>query len=87
MLAGLLLLAALVYAGDYLSVRVPIPPSRAPFSSVSVTPEYVIHEKNGKVEYQFAEPVNQPCVNSLFPHFGQAPCWYLRRHAEKQIEI
>ena len=48
---------------------------------------YVIHEKNGKVEYQFGAPEEQPCVNSLFPHFGYAPCWYVRRHTQKQVDI
>src|ERR1035441_8539805 len=27
------------------------------------------------------------CVRSLFPHLGYIPCWYLRRHATKRIEI
>jgi len=26
-------------------------------------------------------------VRSLFPHFGNPPCWYLRKHTEKQIDI
>lgn len=86
-LAVFVLLPVLLYAADYLSLRFPIPKSRAPFGSVTVTPAYVIHEKNGKVEYQFADPVEQTCVNSLFPHFGYGPCWYVRRHTEKRIDI
>jgi len=87
MLGVLVLLLALVYAGDYLSLRYRIPKNREPFGSVTVTPLYVIHEKSGKVEYQFAQPQVQPCVRSLFPHFGYSPCWYVSRHAEKQVDI
>lgn len=60
---------ALLYSADYVALRVPLPKSRAPFGTVTVSSEYVIHEKNGKIEYQFAQPVGQTCVNSIFPHF------------------
>jgi hypothetical protein len=83
----LVLLAALTYAGDYLSVRYKIPKNRDPFGAVTVTPMYVIHEKNGKTEYQFAPSETQVCVRSMFPHLGYSPCWYVSRHTEKRIEI
>jgi len=41
--------------------------------------------KNGKTEYTFDPPVPQECVNSLFPHFGDPPCWYLSRHKRQQV--
>jgi hypothetical protein len=81
------LLASIVYAGDYLSVRHRIPKSRDPFSTVTVQPYYAIHQKNGKIEYDFAPPENQTCVRSLFPHFGYSPCWYVKRHTDKRIDI
>jgi hypothetical protein len=84
---SILLLLALLYCGDFLMVRFRIPRSREPFGTVTVTPVYIIHEKNGKTEYDFKDPENDPCVRSLFPHFGYPPCWYLRRHPERQIEI
>jgi len=84
---SILLLIALVYCGDYLMVRFRIPHSHQPFGTVTVTPVYIIHEKNGKTEYDFKDPEDDPCVQSLFPHFGYPPCWYLRRHSEKRIEI
>jgi hypothetical protein len=87
-IAGAVILLLLVtYAGDYLSVRYRIPKSRDPFSAVTTQPYYAIHQKNGKTEYDFAPPENQPCVRSLFPHFGYSPCWYLKRHTEKRIDI
>ena len=86
-LLSAIVLTSLVYAGDYLSLRSRLSGNHQPFGNVAVQSEYVIHEKNGKTEYQFPPPENQVCVESLFPHLGYSPCWYLRRHAEKQIEI
>lgn len=86
-LAGLVLLAGLIYAGDYLSIRYRIPKNRAQFGSVTVTRYYAVHEKNSKIEYDFAPPENRTCVHSLFPQLGYPPCWYLSRHTEERIEI
>jgi len=85
--AALVLLALFVYAGDYVSVRFKIPKGRDPFSTVTIQPMYAIHEKNGKTEYDYAQPETQVCVHSLFPHFGYSPCWYVNRHTEKRIDI
>jgi hypothetical protein len=81
------LLTGTVYVGDYLSVRYKIPKGRDPFSSVTIQPYYAIHEKNGRTEYDFAQPQTQVCVRSLFPHFGYSPCWYVKRHSDKRIDI
>ena len=86
-LGSLVVLAAVVYAGDYVSLRYRILRHREVFGNVTVTPLYVIHEKNGKTEYDFAAPQNQVCVYSLFPHLGDSPCWYAVRHTQKQIDI
>jgi hypothetical protein len=86
-LGAIVLLAALLYGGDDLSLRYRIPKNREPFGSVTVQPLYVIHEKNGKVEYQFATPQDQPCIRSLVPHFGYSPCWYLSRHRQQRTDI
>jgi hypothetical protein len=81
------ILVVVTYIGDYLSVRYKIPKGRDPFSTVTIQPYYAIHEKNGRTEYDFAQPQNQVCIHSLFPHFGYSPCWYVNRHAEKRIDI
>ena len=31
--------------------------------------------------------IDRPCANTLFPHSGYPPCWYLRRHKEQQTKI
>jgi hypothetical protein len=85
--ATAILITCLVYAGDYVSWRLRLSANRQPYGNVAVQPVYVIHEKNGKTEYQFPPPESQMCVQALFPHVGYSPCWYLRKHAEKRIEI
>jgi hypothetical protein len=87
LLSVVLVLAAMVYGGDWLSLRYRVWRHREVFGSVSVTPVYVINEKNGKTQYQYDSPQDQTCVRSLFPHFGYSTCWYLSRHQEKRIEI
>jgi hypothetical protein len=86
-IAALVLVALFVYAGDYLSVRYKIPNGRDQFSNVTIQPYYAIHEKNGRTEYDFAQPETQVCIHSLFPHFGYSPCWYVNRHTDKKIDI
>jgi hypothetical protein len=84
---ALIVLLGLVYAGDYIALRYRIPNNRPQFGSVTVQEMYAIHEKNNKTEYQFPPPQEQVCVESLFPHFGDPPCWYLRRHTQQRIDI
>jgi hypothetical protein len=84
MVAGLL---TLVYAGDYASVRIPIPKGRAAYGTVTVRPYYDVGLKSGKSEFYFLDPQPQTCVNSLFPHMGFNPCWYVRKHAQQRISM
>jgi hypothetical protein len=78
---------ALLYAGDYASVRFHIPRSRETTSTVEVQPYYAVPLKGGKTEFMFLKPENQVCVNSLFPHLGYNPCWYVRRHRDKPVNL
>lgn len=78
---------ALLYAGDYASVRYRIPRNRDPFGTLQVQPYYAVPLKDGKTEFMFLNPENQVCVHSLFPHLGRTPCWYLNRHRNKQINM
>ena len=82
---GVLLAGALVYVCDYVSLRYRIPHNRAQFGSVIVRRMWVIPMKDGKNQYAFDPPAPQECVNSLFPHFGDLPCWYLSRHTRQQV--
>jgi hypothetical protein len=55
---------------------------------VTVTQTYAVPEKDPKKEdYFFQPPVAKTCVNSLLPHFGYPPCWYLARHAKQRVDF
>ena len=82
-----IILLALVYAGDYCSLRYQIPHGRPQFGQVTVNSMYAIHVKNGKIQYEPGDQEVDTCVHSLFPHFGDQPCWYLARHTDKIINI
>ncbi|HWC00834.1 MAG TPA: hypothetical protein VG672_29210 [Bryobacteraceae bacterium] len=76
-----------VYVADDLSLRFRIPRSREPFASVEVKRYYAVPLKNHKTEIMPLDPETQQCVQSPFPHFGYAPCWYVRRNRRKQIDM
>jgi len=80
-------LLCLIYAGDYAVVRFRIPKGRDPFGTVQVRIYYSVTKKDGKPDFYFNPPENQPCVRSLFPHFGYSPCWYLKRHKVQKISM
>ena len=86
-LAIALLLCGLVYACDYISLRFRIPRQRAQFGSVQIERSYAVLTKDGKTQYMFDQPQMQTCVQSLFPHFGASPCWYLQRHARQVVNV
>jgi hypothetical protein len=77
----------LIYLGDYVSLRFQIPGGRPQYGKVVVNPLYAIHVKNGKVQYEPGQQETDTCVHSLFPHFGNRPCWYLSQHTDKIINI
>jgi hypothetical protein len=91
-LALTLALAAAVYAGDYLYLRLRMvhPKPSDPFESMSRTRVLAIPRKNGGYDYQI--DVTQPterltCVHSLFPHFGDRPCWYLKPRLNEPVRV
>ncbi len=80
-------LAAVTFVADYGILQLRIASGRNPYGSVTVRHYYAVGEKGNKTEYIFDPPQEQTCVNSLFPHGGDAPCWYLRRHPEQRTDI
>ena len=89
--AGTLLSAAvlvgLAYGVDYAVFRYRVASDRQAFGQVTVTHYDAVQQKNGKTEFLFDPPQAQTCVNSLFPHVGYAPCWYLQSHTEQRTNI
>jgi hypothetical protein len=86
-LFAVLAFVALAYATDDVSVRYRVPASRQTLGSVQVRKVYAVKRKNGSTEFLFDDPVNVSCVNSLVPHMGLSPCWYLERHKEQREDI
>ncbi len=82
-LLGLAVLAGFAYTIDALVLRL----ARNPYATVSVRSFYAVPQKNGRTEYLYNDAMDQQCVCSLFPHRGESPCWYLRRHPEQEIKI
>jgi hypothetical protein len=71
-----------IYLGDYAMARA------KPLGSVQVQPFYAIHQKDGKIEFDYSvPPETQTCVASLLPHMGSNPCWYVAKHKTRKIEI
>jgi hypothetical protein len=77
-----ILALAAAYAGDYAVAK------SKPIGSVRVQPFYAIHQKSGKIEFDYSMPSElQSCVASVLPHLGMTPCWYLVNHKTRKIEI
>jgi hypothetical protein len=81
--AVLLVLLAAAWLTDYIELR----RSGTPLSTVEIKRYYAVGLKNGKTEMMYAGPESEVCVNSVFPHMGHSPCWYVRRHALKQVDL
>lgn len=71
---------ALVYGFDYASVSWKIHQGEQPFTDIVVNQVYTSTNKWKEVEWSRGAPVTERCVYSLFPHFGNRPCWYVQRH-------
>jgi hypothetical protein len=86
-LAGIISIPCLAYLTDFAILRWKFKNKRDAFATVTVKPYYVVPRKDHKVEYMFQDPVDETCVNSLFPHGGSTPCWYLTRHRDKRVDL
>lgn len=78
--------AALValYIADLLVARLR---GAAAFSTVHVNVMYAIPEKAARMDYSSGPSEDVECVRALFPHFGDAPCWYASRQKLKRVDL
>jgi hypothetical protein len=76
-LAGLAALALVAFAIDWTMYAL----HGRPQSSVNVSQFMSVPLKGQKTEYDYLGSANVGCDVALFPHGGETPCWYLRRHA------
>lgn len=82
---GLATALALSYLIDAAVLRYRAATNRGAFSTITVHPYYAVERKDKKIEYIYDQPSDETCVNSLFPHLGDSPCWYRRRHTDEKL--
>lgn len=86
-LLSIAMLGAVLWAGDWLLLRLKVARNRDAFGSVEVHYRYAVHLKNKRIEQYTAKPRMQECVHSAFPHLNENPCWYVERHANDMQEL
>jgi hypothetical protein len=84
---AVVLTAVAVYIADALWFRYRLASSRNPFGTVHIERYYAVRMKNGKTEFMFDKPGDEPCSNSLFPHANRTPCWYLARNPRVRVDM
>jgi len=84
---ALVLLAGLVYAGDYLAVRVRVAWHHDPFDVMEIQRLLTVRLKGKKIEFMLDNAQTQTCVHALFPQQGYVPCWWLARHTQQQRDL
>jgi hypothetical protein len=79
--------SALAFGLDYAAFRIRAATNRNAYGAVTVNHYTAVLQKNGKTTLTFDPPQPWTCVNSLFPHQGWLPCWYLSRHTDQRTDI
>jgi hypothetical protein len=75
----LAVLLGLLYAGDWLVLRVKVSHGTA-YGVVQVNQFLATPLKGNKVEYDLMGTAPVTCSRSIFPQQGDPACWWLRRH-------
>jgi hypothetical protein len=91
-LYALLMLLALAFGYDYASVRRRMSAQKPgdPFDVLTYPHLLAIPQKGNKVDYELdaQSPMeSDPCVHSLFPHYGYTPCWYVLRKSKSPTQM
>ncbi|HXT01886.1 MAG TPA: hypothetical protein VN915_14520 [Elusimicrobiota bacterium] len=73
-----------LFAGDLIVARLR---GDAAFGTVRVDVLYAVPEKAARMDYSTGAPEDVECVRALFPHFGDAPCWYASRQKTKRVDL
>ena len=89
---GVILALAVVYGYDFASVRARMNAKKQgdPFDVVTYPHLLAIPQKGNKVDYELdatAPMESDPCVHSLFPHYGYTPCWYVLRKSKSPTQM
>jgi hypothetical protein len=78
-----------LYVGDLIVVRVrmAVNGDTEPYAQLQMNVLYAVPEKGSKIGYMPGQPETDECVRSLFPHFGDSPCWYASRQKTKRVDL
>ena len=76
-----------IYASDYLVLRVRMATNRNAFGSVTRNVSYSVKLKNGKTEFDYGGQQAFECPNTLLPQYWEKPCWLARRQKDQKIDI
>jgi hypothetical protein len=82
---GVVAFAFLLYGFDYGILRLKASRNNGASAFGTVTVVYGTPTKDGRVEIFTDQSQTVTCVNSLFPHLGYSPCWYVRRNQMQEI--
>jgi hypothetical protein len=81
-LAGVILLAAIVYVADWGFWRARVAGGGG-MDQVQVNVFVVGELKGGKEDYYPQGTSFMPCSKTLYPQGGNSACWWLQRHREQ----
>ena len=73
-----------LFAGDLIVARVR---GDAAFGSTRIGVLYAVPEKGARMDFTAGAPEDVECVRALFPHFGDAPCWYAARQKTRRVAL
>ena len=57
-----------------------------PGAVVKVDRYYTDRNRWNEIEYSVGTSVDLNCIYSLFPHFGEEPCWYTTEHTLRKVD-
>lgn len=84
---GLVALTCLMYLTDLVILKWRFSTKHDPTQIVVIKPYYAVPRKDHRTEFMPEDPKPETCVNSVFPHSGASPCWYLKTHTDRRIDI
>ncbi len=89
-LLAIVLVAAWVLDAAWFYIRLNFPAAGRASGSVHRVRLLAISDKGNKTEFEVDAVTPEedvPCANSIFPHGGENPCWYVTKHAKDPIPM
>lgn len=87
LLTAAIVVAALLWTSDWLLLRHRVAEEGEAFGEVEVHYHYGVRLKNKRVEQTRENTKVEECVHSMFPHYDETPCWYLKRHTNQSQDL